>query len=71
MGPAVSQSARQGMGLLSGGVPARSGRWLIFLERTASLPSYLRREVTAAGGQRQHTMSFAIQLGEARYGGSP
>jgi hypothetical protein len=31
----------------------------------------LRREVTAAGGQRQHTMSFAIQLGEARYGGSP
>ena len=48
-----------GNGLLCGGVPAQSGRWLNFLEQTVSLPSYLRREVTTAGGQRQHTMSYA------------
>ena len=59
-----------GNGLLSGGVPAK---WPMveFLEQTVSLPSYLRREVTTAGGQGHHTMSYAIQLGEARYGGSP
>lgn len=62
--------ARQGMACFLEECPP-SGRWLNFLEQTVSLPSYLRREVTTAGGQGHHTMSYAIQLGEARYGGSP
>ncbi len=69
---ATSQTAgsRQGMACFVEKCPP-SGRWLNFLEQRVSLPSYLRREVTTAGGQRQHTMSYPVQLDEARCGGSP
>jgi hypothetical protein len=62
--------ARQGMACFLEECPPK---WPMveFLGATVSLPSYLRREVTTAGGQRQHTMSYAIHLDQARYGGSP